>query len=83
MFSKLTDVEEANVYGVQVPDCDGRCGMVAIKVKTDRYEDHLAEWFEGLHVLPAYARPIFVRILLSGPPNVFDTPEEFFPEFDE
>jgi fatty-acyl-CoA synthase len=53
-------VVEANVYGVQVPAADGRAGMAALVVD-DRFDlsvlrAHLRER------LPAYARPVFIRI---------------------
>ena len=53
-------IKEANVYGVRVPGAEGRAGMAALVV-----EDELD--LEGFyrHVaqqLPAYARPVFLRI---------------------
>jgi fatty-acyl-CoA synthase len=55
-------VAEAVVYGVEVPGCDGKAGMAAV-VARDGLDvaglaRHLAER------LPAYARPVFIR--LSG-----------------
>ncbi len=55
-------IEICNVYGVEVPGADGRAGMAAICLAADAELD-----LEGLsrHVereLPAYARPVFVRI---------------------
>jgi fatty-acyl-CoA synthase len=51
---------EANVYGVAVPDADGRAGMASIVVDgcfdLSGLRQHLA------NRLPAYARPLFVRI---------------------
>jgi fatty-acyl-CoA synthase len=51
---------EANVYGVAVSDADGKAGMASIVVD-DRFDlaglrRHLA------NRLPAYARPLFIRI---------------------
>ena len=54
-------VEEANVYGVEVPGADGRAGMAAL-VTTDAFD---LEAF-GRRVeqeLAFYARPLFVRLL--------------------
>ncbi len=54
-------VEEANVYGVEVPGTDGRAGMAAL-VATDDFD---LESF-GRRVeqeLAFYARPLFVRLL--------------------
>ncbi len=56
-------VTEANVYGVTVPGADGRAGMAALVV---------TEAFDLTHLhatlaerLPAYARPLFLRIVPS------------------
>jgi fatty-acyl-CoA synthase len=53
-------IKEANVYGVRVPGSDGKAGMAALVVD-DEFD------LEGFsrHVvrqLPAYARPLFLRI---------------------
>nr|XP_055218962.1 long-chain fatty acid transport protein 2 isoform X2 [Gorilla gorilla gorilla] len=55
-------VQEVNVYGVHVPDHEGRIGMASIKMKENREFDgkklfqHIADY------LPSYARPRFLRI---------------------
>ncbi len=59
---KFGGLEDANVYGVRVPDMEGRCGMVALK-PLDKVEvdlDKLAKYV--IETLPIYARPYFVRI---------------------
>ncbi len=60
-LAESPQVADCTVYGVEVPGCDGKAGMAAIV---------LAEEFDGealaKHVragLPAYARPLFVRIV--------------------
>jgi len=58
-------IAEANVYGVTVPNADGRCGMAAI-VLAEGITEEVVD-FKGLakHVLetlPRYAVPYFVRI---------------------
>ncbi|MFL5298379.1 MAG: long-chain-acyl-CoA synthetase [Phenylobacterium sp.] len=54
-------VKEAEVYGVEVPGAEGRAGMAGLVVAPDfdikAFADRMAE------ELPAYARPLFVRIL--------------------
>ena len=53
-------VKEANVYGVAVPGLEGRAGMAALVVDGDLDLDGFAR-----HVtttLPAFSRPIFLRI---------------------
>lgn len=58
-------VEECTVYGVEVPDTGGGAGMAAIKLR-DRAEfdgQSLARAVYGQ--LPAYALPLFVRVVES------------------
>ncbi|KAG5953541.1 hypothetical protein E4U53_005003 [Claviceps sorghi] len=57
-------VREANVYGVQLPHHDGSAGCVAITFDTTPNKDLLRSL--AAHVktsLPAYARPLFLRVL--------------------
>jgi fatty-acyl-CoA synthase len=53
-------VQDANVYGVNVPGRDGRAGMAAVvaddTVNLTALRDHLAAR------LPDYARPVFLRM---------------------
>ncbi|KAJ3576576.1 hypothetical protein NPX13_g3655 [Xylaria arbuscula] len=56
-------VEEANVYGVQLPHHDGRAGCAAIALKSapdDTLLQSLAEYSRAK--LPKYAVPIFLRL---------------------
>lgn len=59
-ISVFPGVKEANVYGVKVPGTDGRAGMVSMVAGSDidlaAFKSHLDR------NLPAYARPIFVRL---------------------
>jgi fatty-acyl-CoA synthase len=58
-------VEDAVVYGIQVPGTDGRAGMAALVV-ADGFD--LRELGTRLrHDLPHYARPLFLRILPAMP----------------
>jgi fatty-acyl-CoA synthase len=54
------DVSEAAVYGVSVPNADGRAGMAALVVAPGFEPAELHRTVTG--ALPAYARPLFVRI---------------------
>lgn len=61
IIAKVAGVNIVNVYGVSVPDRDGRAGMAALIVD-DKFT------FEELYdrvtkELPSYARPVFVRIM--------------------
>jgi fatty-acyl-CoA synthase len=53
-------IEHANVYGVAVPGTEGRVGMAAVVARGEldltRFRKHLGS------SLPAYARPVFLRI---------------------
>jgi citronellyl-CoA synthetase len=59
---KYGQMEDANVYGVKVPDMEGRCGMVAIKlldgeqIDWDRFAEYVND------KLPVFACPYFVRL---------------------
>ncbi len=59
-LSKYAGIELANVYGVAVPDTEGRAGMAAITTNSgfdiNGLNDYLAEH------LPSYAIPLFIRI---------------------
>ncbi|XP_029043272.1 long-chain fatty acid transport protein 4-like [Osmia bicornis bicornis] len=62
VISNIAGQRDATVYGVQVPGMEGRAGMAAI-VDPDSLLDFKA-LAEGLEkALPAYARPIFLRIV--------------------
>ena len=56
----LDSVEQAVVYGVKVPGYDGRAGMAAITTGDDFDLDSLMLRLK--EDLPAYARPIFLRM---------------------
>jgi citronellyl-CoA synthetase len=56
-------VEDAVVYGVEIPGTNGRCGMAALRLARGFELDGAAL---GTHLdarLPAYAAPLFVRLL--------------------
>ena len=53
-------VEDANVYGVEIPGQDGRAGMAALVVGGDF--DAGALYRRAADELPNYARPLFVRL---------------------
>ncbi|CAL8276576.1 unnamed protein product [Merluccius merluccius] len=55
-------IQEANVYGVEIPGHEGRAGMAAVIVRPGHAFDG-KELFEHIvRDLPAYARPVFIRI---------------------
>jgi len=62
MINKFGNIEDSNVYGVEVKNTEGRCGMVSLTplpdtvIDMDRFADYVVE------KLPVYAIPYFVRI---------------------
>ncbi|KAJ3596395.1 hypothetical protein NHX12_002802 [Muraenolepis orangiensis] len=53
---------EANVYGVKVEGHEGRTGMAAVTLKEEKAFDCADAYKQVTHYLPAYARPIFIRV---------------------
>jgi fatty-acyl-CoA synthase len=56
----IPGILDANVYGVHVPGQDGRAGMASLSVSPEFELGSLGEQLKAN--LPAYARPIFIRI---------------------
>ncbi len=56
-------LEVANVYGVEVPHAEGRAGMAALVFNDLRAFDGRAFYAHALARLPAYAAPMFVRLV--------------------
>ncbi|MBM7366815.1 long-chain-acyl-CoA synthetase [Gordonia hydrophobica] len=62
-FDSIDAVEQAVAYGVEVPGCDGRAGMVAVQLR-DGESVEPKELADRLYrTLPAYAVPLFVRFV--------------------
>jgi len=59
-LSTAPGVVEANVYGVAVPGADGRAGMATLVVD-DAFDLAALQAVSESH-LPAYARPVFLRL---------------------
>ncbi|HMK87288.1 MAG TPA: long-chain-acyl-CoA synthetase, partial [Steroidobacteraceae bacterium] len=60
-LTAIPGVQEGVVFGVTVPHADGRAGMAALVVASEF--DLAAFHARVAERLPAYARPVFVRIL--------------------
>ncbi|MDH4872892.1 long-chain-acyl-CoA synthetase [Pseudomonas sp. BN515] len=56
-------VEDAVVYGVEIPGTNGRCGMAALRLGSGAQLDGQALAVHLDRELPAYASPLFVRLL--------------------
>ncbi len=62
VLATINDLEHAVVYGVSVPNADGRAGMVALTLKPDTRLDGKKLARALTAELPAYAVPLFLRV---------------------
>ena len=62
-ISTNPEVEEATVFGVEVPGAGGRAGMAAIRLKAGEEFDGKALAGSAYDRLPGYAVPLFVRVV--------------------
>jgi acyl-CoA synthetase (AMP-forming)/AMP-acid ligase II len=62
-ISKWPAAAEVNAYGVQVPGVEGRAGMIALVLREGERFDPAAFKAHVDAALPAYARPLFVRLM--------------------
>ncbi|MFT5032295.1 MAG: citronellyl-CoA synthetase [Bacteroidia bacterium] len=63
-------IEIANVYGVQIPGVEGRAGMAAITLTPGVEFDPKEFSSFVMNEMPAFARPVFVRIQASAETTV-------------
>lgn len=69
VLGKHPQVHESNVYGVELPGHDGRCGCAAVLIQDtgadgtvpDSVLESLAQW--NTNGLPKYAVPLFLRVV--------------------
>ncbi|KPJ19747.1 Long-chain fatty acid transport protein 1 [Papilio machaon] len=66
VISNLVGLKDAVVYGVTIPNVEGKAGMAAIAdpdIKVD-----ISDLYKGItRSLPVYSRPVFLRILPEPP----------------
>ena len=62
ILNACEQVEISNVYGVEIPGAEGKAGMAAITLKPGQTFDAAAFTEYADRELPAFARPVFVRI---------------------
>jgi len=63
IINQHPQVQFCNVYGVSVPNADGRAGMAAITLKAGLKQLDVADFSAYVaRELPSYARPVFIRI---------------------
>lgn len=65
VLSQLSQVQDAVVYGVEIPNTNGRAGMASLTLaKGEAFDDKLFYQHVAQN-LPSYARPIFIRLSQS------------------
>ena len=63
IINGFDQIKFCNIYGVEIPNADGRAGMAAITLNDDVTELDLARFSTFVaEELPSYAIPIFLRI---------------------
>ena len=63
IINGFDQVSFSNVYGVEIPTADGRAGMAALTLEENSGDFDLARFSTYLtEQLPAYARPVFLRV---------------------
>ncbi|XP_041082676.1 very long-chain acyl-CoA synthetase-like [Polyodon spathula] len=62
ILNMIDCIEEANVFGVKVPDHEGRIGMAAVKLEEAKQLECDKVYSHVVSYLPSYARPRFLRI---------------------
>eukprot|EP00057_Strongylocentrotus_purpuratus_P031308 XP_784241.2 PREDICTED: very long-chain acyl-CoA synthetase [Strongylocentrotus purpuratus] len=63
VMSRLSSIMECNVYGVEVPGCEGRAGMAAIVLHDGDSLDPKHFFDHAINHLPDYACPKFIRVM--------------------
>uniref|UniRef100_A0A8C5MQ52 long-chain-fatty-acid--CoA ligase n=1 Tax=Leptobrachium leishanense TaxID=445787 RepID=A0A8C5MQ52_9ANUR len=62
ILSLVNFIQEVNIYGVHVPDHEGRVGMASIRLRENNEFDGEKLYAHVRDSLPNYARPLFIRI---------------------
>ncbi|XP_045854744.1 long-chain fatty acid transport protein 6 [Meles meles] len=62
VIGMLDFIQETNVYGVTVPDYEGKAGMASVTLKPNKSLDLEKVYEQVVTFLPAYACPRFLRI---------------------
>ncbi|WP_027896952.1 long-chain-acyl-CoA synthetase [Zestomonas thermotolerans] len=63
VLATFPGIEDAVVYGVEIPGTNGRCGMAALRLRAGTELDREALAAHLDRELPAYAIPLFLRLL--------------------
>jgi fatty-acyl-CoA synthase len=62
-IGSVKGIAQVGVYGVSVPHTEGRAGMAAVVMQAHQGFDGAALARSLFHALPAYAVPLFVRVM--------------------
>jgi citronellyl-CoA synthetase len=63
IFDANPEISETVVYGVEIPDTNGRAGMASIRLNCSEQEFDFTSLVRALnHALPHYAVPVFLRL---------------------
>lgn len=62
ILNACEQIEISNIYGVEIPGSEGKAGMAAITLKPGQTFDVAAFTEYTDRELPAFARPVFVRV---------------------
>ncbi|KAJ5887704.1 Isopenicillin N epimerase component 1 [Penicillium taxi] len=65
VIGKFPGIQEANVYGVRIPNHEGRAGCAALQISPEAHQsfDYTALARFARYKLPRYAVPIFLRVV--------------------
>ena len=67
IMSKILQLRDVVVYGVEIPGMEGRAGMAAIVNSEDEKAVNLDKLAQQLYLsLPSYAVPVFIRVIQSA-----------------
>ena len=67
VISKILELRDVVVYGVEIPGMEGRAGMAAIADSDDEKALNLDNLAQQLYLsLPSYAVPVFIRVIKSA-----------------
>ncbi len=63
MLEELSEIQEAIVYGVEIPNTNGRAGMASIKLSKELSQVDFSSVLDRLKsLLPSYAVPVFLIV---------------------
>jgi len=64
LISSIEKIDHTSVYGVEIPECEGRAGMASIMTEVKHEKFDFNNFLRTLQDnLPTYAIPIFIRFL--------------------